>query len=48
MGDTYVERPQQEQGGLQAHREDQAKDGGSNQRSNAMRLGQDDDDGQGN
>lgn len=45
--DTYIECSQQEQGGLQTHREDQAQDGGSYQSPNAVRLRQDDDDGQG-
>lgn len=40
---TYIETPQQEQRGLQAYREDQAQDGRSNERPDAMRLRQDDD-----
>lgn len=43
---TYIKPAQQEQRGLQAHREDQAQDGGRNQRPDSMRLRQHDDDGQ--
>lgn len=41
---TYIESPQQQQGGLQANRKDQAEDGGRNKRPDAVRLRQDDDD----
>lgn len=45
---TYVKTPQQQQRGLQAHRKNQAQDGGGNERTNAVRLRQDDDYRQGN
>lgn len=44
---THIESPEQEECGLQAHREDEAEDGGSDERADAVRLGQGDDNGQG-
>jgi len=45
---TYVETPQQKQRGLQADREDQTQDGGSDEHPDAVRLRKDDNDRQGN
>lgn len=45
---AYVAAAQQEQRGLQADGEDQAQDGGGDERPDTVRLRQDDDDGQGN
>lgn len=45
---AYIEPSQQEQRWLQAHGEDQPQYGGGNERTDAVRLWQDDDDCQGN
>lgn len=41
---THIEGTQEEEGGLQAHREDEAQNGDDDQCSHAERLGHDDDD----
>ena len=42
---THVESSQQEEGGLQAHGEDEAEDGGKDEGPDAQGLGHDDDNG---
>lgn len=44
---TYVKGSKQEEGGLQAHREDEAEDGGGDEDPDTVGLRQDDDDRQG-
>lgn len=43
---AYVEAPQQEESGLQAHGEDEPQDSGGDEHPDAMGLRQDDDNGQ--
>ena len=38
LRNTHIETTQQEQSGLQADREDQAQDGGGDERPDAVRL----------